>query len=83
MVIRSLKDGYVIQKYDIVKLGRMKFRVKEFRTETDYFEDLDNNNSPHQGFDEFHEVEQAKEADIMCRFCWTGDQTDDNPIIGS
>jgi hypothetical protein len=83
MVIRSLKEGYLIKKYDIVKLGRMKFRVKEFRTENDYFEDHDNNKSPHQGFDEFHEVSQADETDVMCRFCWTGDQTEDNPIIGS
>lgn len=83
MVIRSLKEGYIIKKFDIVKLGRMKFRVKEFRTETDYFEDLDNVKSPHQGFDETHEVEQADEEDVMCRFCWTGDQTEDNPIICS
>ena len=81
MVIRSLKDGYTIQKYDIIKLGRMKFRVKEFRTEGDFFQDHDNSNSPHQGFDEFHEVEQATGSDIMCRFCWTGEQTEDNPII--
>lgn len=83
MVIRSLKDGYTIKKYDIIKLGRMKFRVKEYRTESEYFEDHDNNKSPHQGFDEFHEVQQATETDIMCRFCWTGEQTEDNPIIVS
>jgi len=39
VVIRSLKEGYIIKKHDIIKLGRMKFRVKEFRTETEYFED--------------------------------------------
>lgn len=83
MVIRSLKDGYVIKDYDIVKLGRMKFRVKEFRNENEFFQDHDNANSPHQGFDEYHEVEQADEDDVMCRFCWTGEQTEDNPIIGS
>lgn len=82
-VIRSLKEGYVIKKYDIIKLGRMKFRVKEFRTEKEYFEDHDNNKSPHQGFDETHCVKKATETDVMCRFCWTGEQTEENPIIGS
>ena len=58
VVIRSLKEGYVIKKHDIIKLGRMKFRVKEFRTENEYFEDLDNDTSPHPGFDENYEVER-------------------------
>lgn len=81
MVIRSMKEGYVIKKFDIIKLGRMKFRVKEFRTETDYFEDLDNDKTPHPGFDEFYEVAQADEPEATCRFCWTGDQTEENPLI--
>jgi len=38
LVIRSLKDGYVIKRHDILKLGRMKFKVKEYRTETEFFE---------------------------------------------
>ena len=68
MVIRSLKEGYRIKKHDIIKLGRMKFRVKEFRTEKEYFEGLENDKSPHEGFDEFHEVSQAPNEEIMCRF---------------
>lgn len=83
MVIRSLKEGYVIKKHDIIKLGRMKFRVKEFKTELEYFEDHDNEKSPHPGFDEFHEVQQSNDPETNCRFCWTGDQTDDNPLIGA
>lgn len=42
VVIRSLKEGYTIKKHDIIKLGRMKFRVKEYRTKLEYFEDHDN-----------------------------------------
>lgn len=42
MVVRNFKkEGYKIQKHDIIKLGRMKFRVKEFRTEDEYFNELD------------------------------------------
>lgn len=83
VVIRSLKDGYVIKKHDIIKLGRMKFRVKEFRTETEYFEDLDNDESPHPGFDEDYHVDRCQESDTNCRFCWTNEETEDNPLIGA
>ncbi len=83
VVIRSLKEGYIIKKHDIIKLGRMKFRVKEFRTETEYFEDLNNNKSPHPGFKENYEVEKCKESDTNCRFCWTNESTDENPLIGA
>ncbi len=83
VVIRSLKEGYIIKKHDIIKLGRMKFRVKEFRTESEYFEDLDNDESPHPGFDEDYVVDRCKETETNCRFCWTNEQTDDNPLIGA
>lgn len=68
LVIRSLKDGYVIKRHDILKLGRMKFKVKEFRTETEYFEGEHKEISPHKGFEEIHEVEGTDSEDIMCRF---------------
>jgi hypothetical protein len=83
LVLRSLKDGYVIKRHDILKLGRMKFKVKEFRTETEYFEGEHVETSPHKGFEELHEVQATDSEDIMCRFCWVGDQTEENPIIGS
>jgi hypothetical protein len=83
LVIRSLKEGYLIKRHDILKLGRMKFKVKEFRTETEYFEGEHVETSPHKGFEELHEVQATDSTDIMCRFCWVGDQTEENPIIGS
>jgi len=56
LVIRNFKDrGYKIKKHDIIKLGRMKFRVKEFRTEFEYFNELDEK-SPHEGFDEIKTI---------------------------
>jgi hypothetical protein len=59
LVIRSLRDGYLIKRHDILKLGRMKFKVKEFRTETEFYEGEHNEVSPHQGFEEFLDVEQS------------------------
>jgi hypothetical protein len=83
LVIRPLKDGYVIKRHDILKLGRMKFKVKEFRTELEYFEGEHVEKSPHKGFEELHEVQVPDSEDVMCRFCWVGEQTEENPIIGS
>ena len=81
VVIRSLKEGYVIKRHDIIKLGRMKFRVKEFRTENEYFEDHDNQQSPHPGFEEDYEVVRATDSEHVCRFCWTSEQDDSNPLF--
>jgi hypothetical protein len=75
LVIRNFKEeGYKIKKHDIIKLGRMKFRVKEFRTEHEYFNELDEK-SPHEGFDEIKNiadtdtlVDNAEEENPACRF---------------
>lgn len=38
MVIRSLRpDGHRIQKNDIIKVGRVKFKVREYRTPQESF----------------------------------------------
>lgn len=83
VVIRSLKEGYTIKKHDIIKLGRMKFKVKEFRTENEYFEDLEDNQSPHPGFDEKFEIQKYQESETNCRFCWNNESTEENPLIGA
>lgn len=91
LVIRNLKEkGYLIKKHDIIKLGRMKFRVKEFRTIDDYFNEYEEK-SPHEGFDEIKTIadhdtisnDDQDEPNPACRFCWTCEYTDDNPIIRS
>ena len=57
LVIRSLKErGYIIKKNDIIKLGRMKFKVKEFRTETEFFDAEEDLSS------EFSEVEEVQKG---------------------
>ncbi len=82
MVIRSLKErGYGIQKHDIIKLGRMKFKVKEFRTANEFY--------PYEQDalgSEFCEVKEIQpvpeeEKDQMCRFCWMDQDTEENPKV--
>jgi hypothetical protein len=77
LVIRNLKEkGYKIMKHDIIKLGRMKFRVKEYRTSDDYFNEYDDK-SPHEGFDEIKTITDhdsittEDEPNPACRFCYT------------
>ncbi len=58
----------------------MKFKVKEFRTATDFFnaeEDLGSE------FCEVKEIQKVpeEEKDQMCRFCWIDTETDDNPKV--
>jgi len=71
MVIRNLKEtGYKIKKHDIIKLGRMKFRVKEYRTEHEYFNELDEE-TPHEGFDEIKNIADTEKL--------ATDDEDENP----
>jgi len=81
LVIRSLKEGYIIKKHDILKLGRMKFKVKEFKTANEFFEGDHLEKGPHEGFEELHEVELATGEEMSCRICYETINTEDNPII--
>jgi len=76
LVIRNFREaGYKINKHDIIKLGRMKFRVKEFRTEKEYFNELEEK-SPHEGFDEIKNItdtntlaaDDQEDSNPACRF---------------
>ena len=81
LVVRSLKsptgkEDYLIQKFDVIKLGRVKFRVKDFKCEKML-------QTPKELYDQ--ELKEAKAvvtiADQVdtgedrhqgpsCRFCW-------------
>ena len=81
-VIRSMKDkGYEITKHDILKLGRMKFKVKEYKTHTEFFSSEDEPEGPHEEFNEAREVQGSGPEDVgvACRICWSEEETDDNP----
>ena len=77
LVISNLKEtGYKIKKHDIFKLSRMKFKVKEFRNEHEYFDEF-GEKSPHKGFDEIKNIidndatltNNNEEENLTCRFC--------------
>ena len=82
MVIRSLRPhGHRIQKNDIIKVGRVKFKVREFRTPTESFNI--ETDGEYEVFKEQINVPSVPEADRneMCRFCWLNEYTDKNPKV--
>jgi hypothetical protein len=112
LVVRSLKHNnekidYEIQDRDILKIGRVKFAVKEIgnsetKMETDQNAEILEKghiaNSVHtrvadEEFEEYEEVsalqsdkevvDASKEEgdDIKCRFCWTCEASEANPLI--
>ena len=91
LVARSLKNefgkyDYKIQKFDAIKLGRVRFRVKDFRcdkiqmTEEELYQ---------QELREAMEVKGVKDVccetgeqdNIQCRICWGNEEDENNPLI--
>ena len=65
-----------------MKIGRVKLKVREFRTETTEF-----NIETDGEIEEFKESATIAEHpsaddDIACRYCYTPDSTVDNPLVG-
>ena len=73
----------MIEANDIIKVGRVKFKVREFRTETETFDIT--KNGEYEEFKETRMVAEVPEEDLneMCRFCWVQEYTDDNPKVGT
>ena len=82
LVVRSLRpDGYKIRKNDILKIGRVKFKVREFKTDTESF-DITKDGDKEEFEETKYVVEPPKEEmNEICRFCWTQEYSDDNPKI--
>lgn len=81
LVIRSMKEwGYTIKRNDIIKLGRMKFKVKEFRTKHEFY---NSEEDPDSEFSEIRKVDDSdpEEKSHVCRFCWCDTDTEDNPKV--
>lgn len=93
------KIEYILQKGDIIKLGRIKFAVKEIAIVEESM-DVDEGEVRHANiecvddneFFEFQEVEsqftpapgeETREDLPTCRFCWSGCTEDENPLINS
>lgn len=92
LVARSLKNengkyDYKIQKFDAIKLGRVRFRVKDFRCDS---LQMSAEELYQQELKEAKEVRtpadcvRAGETDteqIQCRICWSSEESEDNPLI--
>ena len=88
LVARSLKNeqgkyDYKIQKFDAIKLGRVRFRVKDFRCDRFMMSEEE---LYHQELREALEVRGSRDIDdptdqIQCRICWGNEDDDTNPLI--
>lgn len=89
LVARALKkddarQDYKIQKFDVIKLGRIRFRVKDFKCdhvhmsmEELYQQEL----KEAMEVDGVKDVQDTEEDQIKCRICWDNSDTDENPLI--
>lgn len=90
LVARSLKNetgkyDYKIQKFDAIKLGRVRFRVKDFKCDKIMMSESELYN---QELKEAQEVKGVKDLDfegtedqIQCRICWSSEEDSTNPLI--
>jgi len=83
LVARSLKNeggkyDYKIQKFDAIKLGRVRFRVKDFKCDKISMSETELYN---QELKEAQEVKGVKdigndgnEDQVQCRICWSSEE---------
>lgn len=85
LVVRSLKNAegkinYKLAKNDIIKLGRVKFRIKDL-----FIPGIDGESRVMDV--PFEEIIISKDFEMKegyhCRFCWMDEQNDDNPLISA
>ena len=72
------RQDYKIKRGDIIKLGRVKFKVKEFWTENEVYSEAD---SLAEGDDAIPIQRCPPDANEMCRICWVSEEEDHNPLI--
>jgi hypothetical protein len=89
LVVRSLKNetgkyDYKIQKFDAIKLGRVRFRVKDYRCD---MQQMSEDELYQQELKEALEVkgtidiQDEPQENIQCRICWGNEDDKTNPLI--
>ena len=85
LVVRSLKQtqGYEITGGDVIKLGRVKFKVKEFWAEKCSYNEAEEEACEELDLRKVSRAasEPESEEPKICRICWTADDEDANPLI--
>lgn len=93
LVVRAMKNdskklSYELQKGDIIKLGRIQFRVKDLQTPTipkNDPRDMESNEDIMDVRSILYENADGNEDDdsssIQCRFCWGSSCSKENPLI--
>ena len=79
------KYDYKIEKFDAIKLGRVRFRVKDFRCN---LMQMSQKELYHQELREAMEVRGVKDVmenedmdQVQCRICWGNENDEQNPLI--
>lgn len=68
------ENGYIIKPNDILKIGRVALRVRELVTANwQAFESID------EEFEDVATLEEEPKNEELCKFWWTGEETEDNP----
>ena len=94
LVVRAMKNdskklSYELQKGDIVKLGRIQFRVKDLQTPTipkNNPKDLESNEDIMDVRSIIYDNKEVDNNDdesssIQCRFCWGTTCNEEDPLI--
>lgn len=89
LVARSLKNetgkyDYKIQKFDAIKLGRVRFRVKDFKCDKIMMSETELYNQELKEAQEVtgvKDLEECTEDNIQCRICWSSEEDETNPLI--
>lgn len=73
------EQEYKIAKFDTLKLGRVKFRVKDCKTQTHR---LTASELMEQELKEAKEVKVTRDSvEHHCKICWSEDSSAENPLI--
>lgn len=68
--------GYIIKPKDIIKIGRISLRVREIVTDN-----VESLASIDEEFQDWVKLEEEPENEGLCKFCWVGEETEDNPKL--
>lgn len=89
VVIRNIATkgdlGYQLREGDLIKFGKVMFKIKEISINSNKQADLDNNtlhNKANEANNELEKSSKLKKGVLpACRICLMDDNTNDNPLI--
>ena len=81
-VTRSLENDYKLKRGDILRIGRVLMKIKDYRCElSDSFEDQESNPNEDSIIDLKYKDDSPSTSEETCRICFGVESTTDNPLI--